>query len=105
VLGIPLELTAVEEGSAYGAALLAGDSAGVFADVHEAVATCVRVRDRIDPEPDWIDAYAAEYERFRALYPALRAVPGGQAGDRRGTDPGQTGDRPGSVPETWPVRT
>ena len=31
VLGIPLELTEVEEGSAYGAALLAGVSNGVFA--------------------------------------------------------------------------
>ena len=43
VLGIPLELTAVEEGSAYGAALLAGCAAGVFADAEEAVAACVRV--------------------------------------------------------------
>ena len=45
VLGIPLERTAVEEGAAYGAALLGGVAAGVFADAHEAVAACVRVRD------------------------------------------------------------
>ena len=43
VLGIPLERTAVEEGAAYGAALLGGVAAGVFADAHEAVA---RVRPR-----------------------------------------------------------
>src|SRR5204862_6798929 len=36
VLGIPLERTAVEEGAAYGAALLGGVAAGTFADVPEA---------------------------------------------------------------------
>jgi xylulokinase len=72
VLGVPLERTEAEEGAAYGAALLGGVAAGVFADVHEAVSACVRVRDRIEPEPAWADAYAHGYERFRALYPALR---------------------------------
>jgi xylulokinase len=72
VLGVPLERAEVEEGAAYGAALLGGAAAGVFADVHEAVSACVRVRDRIEPEPAWADAYAHGYERFRALYPALR---------------------------------
>ena len=74
VLGVPLERAAVEEGAAYGAALLGGVAAGVFADVHEAVAACVRVRDRIEPEPAWADTYAHEYQRFRALYPALRPL-------------------------------
>jgi xylulokinase len=74
VLGIPLERTAVEEGAAYGAALLGGVAAGVFGDVHEALAACVRVRDRIEPEPAWADSYASEYQRFRALYPALRPL-------------------------------
>jgi xylulokinase len=105
VLGIPLELTAVEEGSAYGAALLAGVSAGVFSDVHEAVRSCVRVTETIEPDPAWTDEYALRYARFRALYPALRAASGGQTGDRRGTDAGQTGDSPASVPETRPVAT
>jgi xylulokinase len=74
VLGVPLERTAVEEGAAYGAALLGGVAAGVFGDVHEAVAACVRVRDRIEPEPAWGDAYARAYQRFRALYPAIRSL-------------------------------
>lgn len=33
-LGLPLELTVVEEGSAYGATLLAGVAGGAFVDVH-----------------------------------------------------------------------
>jgi xylulokinase len=70
VLGLPLELTESEEGSAFGAALLAGVRAGVFADADDAVAHCVRTRRRIEPEWD----YGAGYARFRKLYPALSAV-------------------------------
>jgi xylulokinase len=71
-LGLPLELTAVEEGSAYGAALLGGVAGGVFADVHEAVEACVRVREVVEPDPASQAVYAGGYQRFRELYPALR---------------------------------
>jgi xylulokinase len=74
VLELPLERTAAEEGAAFGAALLGGVAAGVFADVHEAVAATVRVRETVEPEPDWVRPYAGAYERFRALYPALRPL-------------------------------
>jgi xylulokinase len=74
ILGLPLERTAVDEGAAYGAALLAGVREGVFADAHEAVAACVRVTERIEPNPAWVEAYEDGYERFRGLYPALRPL-------------------------------
>jgi xylulokinase len=74
VLGLPLERTAVEEGSAYGAALLGGVAGGVFADPAEAVAACVRVRETVEPNPAWQETYEREHERFRRLYPALRSV-------------------------------
>jgi len=74
VLELPLERTAAEEGAAFGAALLGGVAAGVFADVHEAVVATVRVRDTIEPEPEWIEPYARAYRRFRSLYPALRPL-------------------------------
>jgi xylulokinase len=74
VLGIPLERTAVEEGAAYGAALLAGVRAGTYADVHEAVERAVHVRDVVEPEPRWRDAYEDGYARFKLLYPALRPL-------------------------------
>ena len=74
VLGIPLERTESQEGSAFGAALLAGVRSGVFADVEEAVARCVRVRDRIEPDADWAEAYERGYARYRLLYPALRPL-------------------------------
>ena len=74
VLELPLERTAAEEGAAFGAALLGGVAAGVFTDVQEAVAATVRLRDTIEPEPEWIEPYAHAYRRFRSLYPALRPL-------------------------------
>ncbi len=75
VLGLPLERTEAEEGAAYGAALLGGVKNGVFADVHEAVAATVRVRDRVDPNPGWQAVYDDGYARYRRLYPALSFGP------------------------------
>ena len=74
MLDLPLERTAVEEGSAYGAALLGGVACGAFADVHEAVEACVRVRETVEPDPAWAAAYREGYARFRELYPALRQL-------------------------------
>src|SRR5262245_48889818 len=76
VLDLPLEHTSSEAGAAFGAALLAGVRAGVFADAAEAVARCVRPAGRVEPEPAWVEAYAEGYDRFRALYPALRPLEG-----------------------------
>jgi xylulokinase len=73
-LGLRIERTAVEEGAAYGAALLGGVAAGVFADAHDAVASCVRVRDWVEPDPAWQAVYDKRYAHFRALYPALRRL-------------------------------
>jgi xylulokinase len=68
VLALPLETTVAEEGSAYGAALLA------FNDPLDAAARCVRVSGRTNPDPDWAAAYADGYARFRRLYPSLKQV-------------------------------
>lgn len=74
VLALPLERTESDEGSAFGAALLAGVKAGVFSDAADAVARCVRVRDRIEPDEAWLHAYERGYARYRKLYPALRPL-------------------------------
>ncbi len=73
-LGLPLELTMVEEGSAFGAALLAGVAAEVFSDARDAVARTVRVRGTVEPDAAWAKVYEDLYPRYRALYPALHEV-------------------------------
>ena len=76
MLGIPLERTAAEEGSAFGAALLGGISAGVWATADEAVAACVRPTTVVEPVAAWASAYDEAYARYRLLYPALAGVRG-----------------------------
>jgi xylulokinase len=71
VLDLPLERTASDAGAAYGAALLGGVAGGVFADPAAAVAACVRVADRTEPDPELVAAYAGQRASFSDLYPAL----------------------------------
>ncbi len=74
VLELPLEPVEVDEGAAFGAAILGGVAAGVWPDVHTAVAATVRPRAAIEPVPEWIERYREQRRRFRALYPALREI-------------------------------
>ena len=76
VLGVPLERVVVDEGAAYGAALLGGVAGGVWSSAEEAAAATVRVRAAVEPEPAWVPVYEDARERFRALYPALHRRPG-----------------------------
>ncbi len=71
VLELPLERVAVDEGAAFGAAILAGVAAGVWADVHAGVEATVRVRETVEPVPEWVAVYRERRERFRELYPAV----------------------------------
>jgi xylulokinase len=63
-----------EEGAAYGAALLAGVGGDVWKTVDDACDAVVRVKSRFSPDPAAATALAAAYQKFRALYPALKAV-------------------------------
>ena len=73
VLELPLQRVVVDEAAAFGAALLGGVACGVWPDVHTAVAATVRPQETIEPQPEWVEPYRVARERFRALYPALRA--------------------------------
>jgi xylulokinase len=73
VLELPLERVGVKDAAAFGAALLGGVAGGVWADVESAVADTVRAGGRVEPLAGWVEPYRAAGERFRALYPALRA--------------------------------
>jgi xylulokinase len=66
----PVSVMAVEEGAAYGAALLAGVTAGIFPDVGTAC-QLVRVKDTIEPDSDARDLYAELFRIYAGLYPSL----------------------------------
>ncbi len=71
-LDLPLERVAVDEGAAFGAAILGGVAAEVWPDVHSAVKATVKPRGQVDPVAEWVEVYANQRERYRALYPALK---------------------------------
>ncbi len=74
ILELPLEQVAVDEGAAFGAAILAGVAAKIWPDVHAAVKATVKPRGLIEPVPEWVDIYREQRPRFQALYPALRSL-------------------------------
>ena len=69
VFETPCTTLEVDEGPAFGAALLAGVGAGVWPDVATASAAAVRRKGRV--EPSGAD-YGAAYARYRALYRATK---------------------------------
>jgi xylulokinase len=73
-LELPLERVAVDEGAAFGAAILGGVAAGVWPNVHDAVSATVRPRGEVEPVSEWVETYAEQRERYRALYPALKTA-------------------------------
>lgn len=69
ILSQPVSLLETQEGSAYGAALLAMTGSGHFASVPEACRATVREVSRLTPAQ--ADYYHAQHQRYQALYPAL----------------------------------
>ncbi len=72
VFGVPIATLESQEGSAYGAALLAMVGSGRFETVEEACRTAIQERDRAEPDADWEKRYGKDYGTFRDLYPALK---------------------------------
>jgi xylulokinase len=74
VLDRPLRRLLVDEGPAFGAALLAGVGIQNFASVDDA-ALAVALAPQADlPDPALVWAYRDEYERFTRGYPVLRGL-------------------------------
>jgi len=68
----PIRRTVVDEGPAYGAALLGGTAAGTYRDIEEACSV-VKLRDEVtEPDPEHSRIYDEYYEVYRSLYPAQK---------------------------------
>ena len=74
VFGVPVSTLTVEEGPAYGAAILAMVGGKEYASIQEAVSNIVSVKERIFPTKELTDAYEKKYRKFKQLYPALKNV-------------------------------
>ena len=72
VFGLPVTTVNREEGPAYGAALLAAVGAGAFKDLPAATAATLERGPLQQHDPQVHRSYDAPYQRYRALYPALK---------------------------------
>ncbi|MFH0300418.1 FGGY family carbohydrate kinase [Bradyrhizobium sp. 31Argb] len=81
LLGKPLIVPEVAEASALGAAMLAAVGVGLHADLRAASAAMVRIREKIEPAPDAIAAYAHLKKQYLAYRQHLDRLPVQEAGD------------------------
>jgi xylulokinase len=74
IMNLKVDTVEVEEGPAYGGAILAAVACGTFKSVEEATKQIVRIRDTTVPEEALVAKYEKGYDSFVKLYPALKDV-------------------------------
>jgi xylulokinase len=72
ILGYPINLLNVEEGPAYGAALIAGVGVGVFNSFETVADNIIKVKKTVQPNKENVKKYKKYYELYRELYPSLK---------------------------------
>lgn len=76
VFGKRVAALETQEGSAYGAALLAMVGTGAYSSVPEVCRAVIREVDAVAPRSHEMQIYARGYEVYKALYPSLRPLYG-----------------------------
>ena len=74
IFAVPVDLLEMEEGPAFGAAMLAGVGVGMFKDFSEVDKELIKVRTTIEPKAENIDKYQKNYQVYKSLYPALKDI-------------------------------
>jgi xylulokinase len=72
VLGKRVDVLETEEGSAFGAALLAMVGTSEFSSVSQACEAAVRTIGSVEPRAEEQDIYSTGHRAYQSLYPALR---------------------------------
>ena len=72
VLNIKVDRIESEEGPALGGAMLVAVACGVFSSVEEAAEEIVRVTETIEPEPELVEKYERQYQKFAKIYPTVK---------------------------------
>jgi xylulokinase len=74
VIGIPISTTEVEEGPAYGSAILASVGCGRYKSVQEACSKLIKIKKTYECKPELVAKYNKQYEKFRKIYYPLKPV-------------------------------
>jgi xylulokinase len=79
VYGCAVDTASADEGAAYGAAILAAVGIGLWPTVDAACDALVRGTAETCPQPEVVTLMNDQYEAYKRIYPALRAIQGGIA--------------------------
>lgn len=74
VLNIKVNTVEVEEGPAYGAAILAAMADHVYGSLEDAAEKIVKITETVEPETELVKAYEEKYQNFVRIYPALKNI-------------------------------
>ncbi len=74
VTGIPVITPRITEAAAFGAALLAGTGAGLWASAAAGAERFLELTSTYEPDPERHAAYSRVYESYRELYPAVAPI-------------------------------
>ena len=72
VMNVEVHTTAIDEGPAFGAAILAMVGCGAYKDVQTACKAIVKTNMDFYPNPELIKVYEQKYQRFINIYPAVK---------------------------------
>jgi len=71
-LNTPVECVACDEVGALGLAMCAGIGAGLYKDYDDAIAKCVRLRPRINPNPENVEKLNKRYAEWKMLIETMK---------------------------------
>ncbi len=74
MLGVPVEISEVEETTPLGAAMLAGIGLGLYHDLDEAYERVRRPGRTYEPDKSLTGLYARTFETYKGIYPALKPL-------------------------------
>ncbi len=72
VFGLPIATVQPSGGAAYGAALLAAVGCGMFGSIDDAVLSCVRTDNTVEPDRSTAARYEELYGVYKRIYPAVK---------------------------------
>ena len=74
IMNVEVEVPVSEEGPGFGAAILAAVGCNEYESVEAATKSIIKIKERIQPEPELVAKYEKKYQKFRKIYPALKGI-------------------------------
>ena len=74
VLNVNVSTTTIDEGPAFGAAILSMVGCGAYPNVETACKSIVKIKSEYHPNPRSVEIYAKKYQKFARIYPSVKQL-------------------------------